>query len=182
VLVSAPFAFGAQPDPHGPTRTVADIGAGGLGLPDRDYYLKPEPRFADARERTYLKWRLLASAAPSLSRPLVEESFAFNQKCLGGVSELKPRWKRCAESTDFRLGEALGRKYVERYFPPAAKARVQQLVRNELAAMKEIIEGLPWMGPETKRRARLGQRGGRPQVRGGRLALDHRQGHRSRTR
>jgi endothelin-converting enzyme/putative endopeptidase len=103
--------------------------------------------------RTYLKWRLLASAAPSLSKPLVEESFAFNQKYLGGVAELKPRWKRCAESTDFRLGEALGRKYVERYFPPAAKARVLELVHNELAAMKEIIEGLAWMGPETKKRA-----------------------------
>jgi len=256
LLVLAPFALGAQPDQHEPSRTVADIGASGLGLPDRDYYLKPEPRFADAREkylahvqrmfelagqpgakeaaetvfafekrlamasldnvalrdphntdhpttfaklqamtprfdwatfyeeanlpqgglnveepaflaqfekelaetplfawRTYLEWRLLESAAPSLSKPFVDESFAFNQKYLGGVAELKLLWKRCAESSDFRLGEALGRKYVERYFPPAAKARVQELVRNELAAMKEIIEGLSWMGPETKKRA-----------------------------
>jgi endothelin-converting enzyme/putative endopeptidase len=103
--------------------------------------------------QTYLKWRLLDSASPWLSKPFVEEAFAFNQKYLGGVAEMKPRWKRCAESADFRLGEALGRKYVERWFPPAAKARVQELVHNELAAMKEIIEGLTWMGSDTKKRA-----------------------------
>ncbi len=254
--VSAPFAFTAAPDQHQPARTIAVVAAAGLGLPDRDYYLKPEPRFVEAREkyrahvqrifqlvgdpqpkqaaetvfafekrlaeasldnvalrdprnidhpttfaqlqamtphfdwaafadhagvphgdlnvseprflaridqelaqtplpqwRTYLEWQLLASASPWLSRPLVEEAFAFNEKYLGGVPEQKPRWKRCAESADDLLGEALGRKYAERYFPPAAKARVQELVANELAAMKEIILGLTWMGPETKRRA-----------------------------
>jgi endothelin-converting enzyme/putative endopeptidase len=51
------------------------------------------------------------------------------------------------------LGEALGRKYVEKHFPPAAKARMQELVHNELLAMHDIIEGLDWMGPETRARA-----------------------------
>jgi endothelin-converting enzyme/putative endopeptidase len=200
LLISAPYALTAQPDQHEPSRTIADVGAGGLGLPDRDYYLKPEPRFVEARERyiahvqrtfelagvpgakeaaetafafekrlaeasldnvalrdpkntdhvvpfaklsamtphfdwaavwreaalpqgdlnvdepaflaqldkelaqtplpawqTYLKWRLLDSASPWLSKPFVEEAFAFNQKYLGGVAEMKPRWKRCAE-------------------------------------------------------------------------------------
>ncbi len=254
--INAPFVFGGLPDLHDPPRTIAAVAAGGLGLPDRDWYLKPEARFVEAREkyrahverifqlagvpdakqkaetvfafekrlaeasldnvalrdpknldhpmgfaqlqamtphfdwtalydeaklprgdlnvaepkflaqmdrelaqtpigdwRTYLEWQLLASAAPWLSRPFVEESFAFDEKYLNGVPEMKPRWKRCAESADALLGEALGQKYVERYFPPAAKARVQELVRNELAALKDIVLGLTWMGPETKQRA-----------------------------
>jgi putative endopeptidase len=66
---------------------------------------------------------------------------------------MKPRWKRCAESTDELLGEALGRVYVQRYFPPAAKARVRALVTRILGAMKETLNELAWMGPETKQRA-----------------------------
>jgi len=256
VAVQAPFPLGAIPDLHDPTFVVADVGVGGLGMPDRDYYLKPELRFSEAREkyrahvarmlqlagsadpqgdaetvfafekrlaeasldkvarrnpnnldhntrfedltaqaphfdwaayfeeaglprkdlnveepkfvaqvekelagtpplawRTYLRWQLLASAAPWLSRPFAQESFDFNEAYLGGVKEMKPRWKRCAESTDELLGEALGRKYVERYFPPAAKARAQELVGNLLAAMKDAIGELTWMGPTTKQKA-----------------------------
>ena len=55
---------------------------------------------------------------------------------------MKPRWKRCVESTDALLGEALGRKYVEKYFPPEAKARMQEMVKNLRLAMGETIEGL----------------------------------------
>jgi endothelin-converting enzyme/putative endopeptidase len=66
---------------------------------------------------------------------------------------MKPRWKRCAEATDALLGEALGRKYVEKYFPPEAKARMQELVKNLRLGMKETIEGLDWMSPQTKARA-----------------------------
>ena len=67
---------------------------------------------------------------------------------------MKPRWKRCAESTDRLLGEALGRKYVEKYFPPEAKARMQELVKNLLLAMGDTIRG-PRRGwaPETKAKA-----------------------------
>src|ERR1700730_5628571 len=81
VLVSAPFAFGAQPDPHGPTRTVADIGAGGLGLPDRDYYLKPEPRFADAREkyRAHVQ-RMFELASIPDAKGAAETVFAFEKR------------------------------------------------------------------------------------------------------
>ena len=66
---------------------------------------------------------------------------------------MKPRWKRCAESTDQLLGEALGKKYVEKYFPPEAKARMQELVKNLRLAMGETIEGLDWMSAETKKKA-----------------------------
>ena len=103
--------------------------------------------------KTYLKWHLLHTAAPSLSRPFVEESFSFYGRYLAGAKEMKPRWKRCVESTDALLGEALGRKYTERYFPPAAKARMQDMVKNLLLAMGDTIRGLAWMGEDTKARA-----------------------------
>src|SRR5204863_6208753 len=103
--------------------------------------------------RAYLAWQLIDSASPWLSKPFLDEWFGFNQTYLNGVKQMKPRATRCAENADALLGEALGRKYVERYFPPAAKARMTELVKNELAALKEIINGLPWMGPETKKKA-----------------------------
>jgi putative endopeptidase len=103
--------------------------------------------------KVYLKWHLLAEAAPWLSQPFVDEAFAFNGKYLQGLSENKPRWKRCVENTDALLGEALGKKYVERYFPPAAKARTEEMVQNLLAAMKDTINQLSWMSLATKQKA-----------------------------
>ena len=96
---------------------------------------------------------MLDSAAPSLSADFVKAEFDFREAFLNGAREMKPRWKRCAEATDALLGEALGRKYVEKYFPPEAKARMQELVKNLLLAMKDTIEGLDWMSPPTKARA-----------------------------
>src|SRR6185312_1098890 len=86
-----------------------------------------EPRFMQEVDRqirqtsmadwkTYLKWQLLHGAANTLSDPFVNENFAFYGKYLAGSKESKPRAIRCAESTDQLLGEALGRKYVEKYF------------------------------------------------------------------
>jgi putative endopeptidase len=103
--------------------------------------------------QTYLRSRVLDSAAPSLSDDFVKAEFAFRGQFLNGAREMKPRWKRCVESTDAQLGEALGRKYVEKHFPPEAKARMQELVKNLRLAMQETIEGLEWMSPQTKARA-----------------------------
>ena len=123
-----------------------------------------EPKFLAAVDRqmeivpladwkTYLKWQMLNSAASDLSANFVEEDFDFNGKYLNGATELKPRWKRCAESTDNLFGEALGKEYVERHFPPEAKARMKDLIQNILAAMHDDILTLSWMGEETKKRA-----------------------------
>jgi putative endopeptidase len=103
--------------------------------------------------KIYLKWQLLNDAAPQLSRPFVDAHFAFFQAQLQGAKEMKPRWKRCVEQEDSLLGEALGKKYVEKYFSPEAKSRIQDLVHNELLAMHDIIEGLDWMEPDTKKKA-----------------------------
>jgi len=123
-----------------------------------------EPKFLEAVNRllataalgdwkTYFKWQLLDSAAPSLSSAFVDEDFAFKGAFLAGATALKPRAIRCAEATDDLLGEALGQKYVARHFPPEAKARVQHMVKNLLTAMSETIRALDWMGDETRERA-----------------------------
>ena len=256
--IAVPFGVSAQQDLHDPTRVIAQIDAGGLGLPDRDYYLKPEPRFVEARDkyrshvarmfelagatpkvakarsaavfafekrlaeasldnvalrdpaqldhkstfaqlsrlapdfgwsayfdaarmpradlnvtqpkflrevdkelksallsdwRAYLEWQVLNDAADSLSAPISEENFAFNGKYLTGAKEMKPRWKRCAEATDNQLGDALGRKFVERHFPQQAKTKMQEMVANLLLAMNDTIRDLDWMSEATKAKA-----------------------------
>ncbi len=254
----APFGVASVSDNHNPGHVIARVFASGLGLPDRDYYLKPEKRFADARAKyrahvakmfeltgyapaearrataqifametrlataqldnvalrdpastdhkyqvatlqkftphfdwmrylerarvapddlnvdqpdymgavekelratplsawkAYLAWNVVNNAARHLSAPIAAEDFAFYGKYLSGSTEMKPRWKRCVESDDALLGEALGQRYVERYFPPEAKARMQEMVKNLLSAMGDTIRALDWMSPETKRRA-----------------------------
>jgi endothelin-converting enzyme/putative endopeptidase len=103
--------------------------------------------------KTYLTWHLLLTAAPALSTPFVQEDFAFYQQYLQGRKEMKPRWKRCVESTDEDLGEALGKKYVEKTFSPEAKARMQEMVKNILLALHDDILTLTWMSDQTKQKA-----------------------------
>jgi len=92
--------------------------------------------------KAYLRWRLLDSASPFLSKSFVE-----------GTAETTPRALRCIESAESLFGDAVGRKYVERHFPPAAKAKVQEIVRALLAVLKEDVAGLEWMRPETRKKA-----------------------------
>ena len=256
--IGVPFGLYGSSDNHEPNDVIAHIYSSGLGLPDRDYYFKQEPRFKEAREKylvhvaalfrlsgydeakakaaaetvfrietalaehtldnvalrdpkatdhkttwadlrkmtpafdwaayfkaanltpldvnvtepkfmaefnrqlehtpiadwkTYMKWHLLHTAADALSEPFRRENFAFYGSYLGGAKEMKPRWKQCVESTDNLLGEALGKKYTDKYFPPEAKARMQEMVKNLVWAMDKTIQDLDWMGPETKKRA-----------------------------
>jgi len=259
VGLAVPFNLTGQQDPHRPVHILANLSANGFNMPERDYYLKPEARFKEAREKyeahvaamlalagwkkkaavdgarvvmtmetkfaeayldnvslrdpastdhnttfsgltamaphfdwsayfrhkrlpedvdmnvdqpkfmqefdrqlrqtaiddwkTYLTWQVLTATAGTLSSPFVDANFAFFGHYLGGAAELKPRWKRCVESTDRLLGEALGKKYVDTYFPPEAKARMQELVRNLLLAMQDDVLSRPWMSDETKERA-----------------------------
>ena len=103
--------------------------------------------------KTYLRWHLVNSAAPGLAEKFVNEDFDFRGKTLTGAKEIQPRWKRCVQSTDRNLGEALGQLYVQKYFPPAAKARALEMVHNLLAALRDDLGTLPWMGPETRAQA-----------------------------
>ena len=92
-------------------------------------------------------------AAPSLSSKFVQENFEFKGRTLQGTKEILPRWKRCVAATDRQLGFALGKIYVEQYFPPEAKARADQMVHNLIAALHDDLSTLPWMGPETRKAA-----------------------------
>jgi putative endopeptidase len=257
LAVPAPFAVTAASAYHDPESVVLRIAAGRPGLPDRDYYLKSDQRFVEAREtyrahmvrlltlsgmpddaareaaeevlgfetrlaeaslapavaadpaatahkmafaqlsqlaprldwetyfteaklprsdvnvaepaflervnrelentkvatwKAYLTWRLLESAAPWLSKPFVDESFAFGEP-LGGAATVKPRALRCLEATETLLGESLGRKYVERYFPPPAKAKVQEMAGRLFATFKDDIRSAAWLSPATRQEA-----------------------------
>jgi len=103
--------------------------------------------------KAYLRWRLLAAAAPTLTKAFVDEDFAFNGKTLAGTPEIQPRWKRCVAATDNAMGMALGRVYVKEYFPPEAKKRADELVKNLLLALNDDLRTLPWMGESTKKAA-----------------------------
>ncbi len=253
------FGFGSEQDRKNSDEVIASLRQGGLGLPDRDYYLKDDPRSTQLREKyaahvaamlgllgddaaraqaeaatvmaletelakismsrveqrnpdntyhriamaelvklapdfdwpayfrlqqaaeitslnvaqpefvrglgallarvplehwkTYLRWHLVSAAAPHLSSAFVNEEFQFRGKALQGTEKIEERWKRCVGATDRQLGFALGRLYVEKYFPPEAKKQADQLVHNLIAALRADIATLDWMGPETKKAA-----------------------------
>ena len=104
--------------------------------------------------KTYVSWRLLDGSAPWLSQPFVDANFKM-QQALTGQPEIKPRWKRCVAATDNALGEALGQKYVELTFGPEGKARMLKMVDALEESLDSDIQDLSWMGPETKRQARV---------------------------
>jgi putative endopeptidase len=255
---SGPFAGGVTTDDRVPTETIVRLGQSGLGLPDRDYYLRDDAALASKRdayrayltqlltlageenaaaraaavltfetqlaqtqwtrvenrddEKTYNKWtpaelaqrapgfdwaaylreagfagqrnllvsqpsaftgsaravaatpvavlrdyamvRLIDDAAPYLSSGFVNAHFAFHGTALGGTPENEPRWKRGVTLVTNALGDDVSRIYVERHFPPEAKAEADELVRNVIAAMDRRLAGLSWMAPETRQRAR----------------------------
>jgi putative endopeptidase len=257
--VNVPYDFGIHQDAKDSTKYVADIGQGGLGMPDRDYYLKADDaKLADARakyqqhvEKTlalagdknaaakakaivdfeteiarvqwtkvenrdpvktynkvvladmaktapgydwkswldasgisakttyvivsqpsylkgfaevsnktaldtwkaYLQMHLIDAYASYLSKAYVDERFSFYGKTLSGVTEMEPRWKRGVGAVERAMGESLGKLYVEQHFPAERKARMEELVKNLLAAYKQSIDKLDWMSPATKKEA-----------------------------
>ncbi len=103
--------------------------------------------------KIYLRWHLIHAAAPALSTKFVDAEFDFYGRTLEGTKKILPRWQRCVQSTDNELGFALGKVYVEKYFPPEAKARAEKMVQNLVAAFRDDLKTLPWMGPKTRKAA-----------------------------
>ena len=103
--------------------------------------------------KAWLKWHIISGAAPYLSDELVNENFAFFGKTLSGTPELRERWKRAVSMIEGSLGEAVGKIYVQKYFPAEAKARMEKLVANLIEAYRISINELEWMSPETKVKA-----------------------------
>ncbi|HEY0973084.1 MAG TPA: M13-type metalloendopeptidase [Solimonas sp.] len=103
--------------------------------------------------KAWLQFHLLSEYAPLLSKAFVDENFAFYSTTLNGITENEPRWKRGVTETEGALGEMLGRIYVARHFPPEAKKRMEQLVKNLTRAYEASIKELDWMGEDTKKKA-----------------------------
>jgi putative endopeptidase len=104
--------------------------------------------------KDYLTFHAIDHHAAYLPEAFGVERFAFHGTVLTGTPKRRERAKRAVDITNFALGEAVGRLYVERHFPPAAKARVQEIVANIQAAFGRRIDALTWMAPETKKKAR----------------------------
>ncbi len=103
--------------------------------------------------KAFLTVRALRTAAAYLSGDFVETNFDFYGRTLSGTPELRARWKRGVGLVQGALGEAVGREYVSRHFPPRSKELMDGLVANLLEAYRQSISGLDWMTEETKKRA-----------------------------
>jgi putative endopeptidase len=103
--------------------------------------------------KSYLRWQLIRHASPFLGDEFANEHFKFFGTAMTGVTEQAPRWKRVVQTTDGEIGDALGQLYVAKYFPPAAKSRALELVKNVRAALRERLQTLEWMDAETRARA-----------------------------
>lgn len=135
-----------------------------LGTPALDSLNVAEPNFFKALDtelksvsvddlKTYLRWQLMHSQVESLPKAFQDENFTFYGKTMRGAKELQARWKRCVTATDGDLGEALGQVFVEKYYPPEAKARTLKMVNQLEAALRQDISELPWMSEVTKKQA-----------------------------
>lgn len=103
--------------------------------------------------KAYTRWRILQARAPYLTEEIDDADFDFYGRVLRGTVEQRERWKRGVRFVQGALGEAVGKEYVARHFPPSHKERMLRLVDDLLEAYRQSIRGLDWMGDETKRRA-----------------------------
>lgn len=103
--------------------------------------------------RDWLAWQVIRSSAAYLSSDFVDANFDFYGRTLTGTPELRERWKRGVSFVEGAMGEAVGRIYVERHFPPAAKDAMDELVANLVEAYRRSISELDWMGAETRAKA-----------------------------
>ena len=103
--------------------------------------------------KDWLTWQIVAGDAPFLSKEFVDEHFDFYGRTLTGAETIRPRWKRAVALVEGAMGEAIGKIYVERHYPPDVKARMDVLVANLVEAYRQSITELEWMGEATRRRA-----------------------------
>ena len=103
--------------------------------------------------RHWLAFHVVRSAAPLLSKELVDAEFDFTGRVISGLPENRERWKRGVSLVEGSIGEAVGQLYAAEYFPPEAKQRMLDLVANLVEAFRRSFEGLDWMGPQTREQA-----------------------------
>ncbi|MGO2745695.1 M13 family metallopeptidase [Microbacterium sp.] len=103
--------------------------------------------------KAWLRGQVVHAAAAFLTDDFVQENFSFYGTELTGVPTIRERWKRGVSLTEGALSEAIGKVYVERHYPPTAKAAMDELVGNLIEAYRQSITTLEWMSPETRERA-----------------------------
>ncbi|HLX76652.1 MAG TPA: M13 family metallopeptidase [Terriglobales bacterium] len=137
-----------------------------VGHPQLSQFNVTEPAFYQEVDRilaqtslsdlkTYFRWHLLHQNAPYLSSAFVQEDFNFYSRTLRGVQQMPARWKRCVRFVNRDLTDPLGKEFVARTFTPEMKQRTLAMTRRIEQAMEEEIQGLTWMGPQTKQQAVL---------------------------
>ena len=104
--------------------------------------------------KAFLRFHYVEASAPYLSKAFLDEHFAFHERTLSGTPQQAPRWKLAVGETSAALGEAVGRLYVEKYFPASEKARAEAMAKNLLAAFAARIDKLEWMAPQTRAEAK----------------------------
>lgn len=104
--------------------------------------------------KEYLAFHYIDRNSGLLPKAFVDERFDFYGKALSGTPQLQERWKRGVAATNAALGEAVGHLYADKYFPPASKAAVQEMVANITAAFEKRVDALDWMDPATKKEAK----------------------------
>ena len=135
-----------------------------INAPKPEFYIVSTPAFMETVEqqlktrsvddwRTYLRWWTIHGSANALGEKFVDANFEFYNHTLAGVPKMLPLWRRCVGSEDAALGEALGQAYVNTAFPPEAKAKALELVKDLRTALSKEITELDWMSPETKKQA-----------------------------
>ena len=136
------------------TQGITEIDSLSVGQPEA---LKEAMKvLADTPVQTlkdWLQWRILDSAGSMLGDEVYAEEFDFHNRIMTGAQEPQPRWKRSVNAVNGVLGEAVGQLYVEKYFPAANKARMEEMVKNLQIALGERIDAQEWMSPETKKAA-----------------------------
>ncbi|ERK71576.1 M13 family metallopeptidase [Leifsonia aquatica] len=103
--------------------------------------------------KDWLAWQIIHGAAPYLPGDFVDANFDFYGRTLTGTPQMRARWKRGVSLVEGAMGEAVGRIYVEKHFPPAAKDAMDALVANLIEAYRQSIRTLEWMGEDTRDRA-----------------------------
>jgi putative endopeptidase len=135
-----------------------------LGIPDRGDVIVAQPSFFVALGKlvdspplpawkAWMRWHTVHSYASLLGKSLADADFAFYGTTLHGVPENRPRWKRAVSTVEGVLGEAVGKLYVAKHFPPLAKSRMDRMVAHLIDAYRHAFENNEWMSPETRQKA-----------------------------
>lgn len=136
----------------------------GIGLPKIDTVIVSQPRYISALQtlfsekkidswKAYMRWNLIRGSASQLSTEIETANWEFYGKTLTGALKQRPRHEKALQTVNGVVGEALGKLYVEKMFPPEAKVKAEKMIKNVIRAYEIRINALSWMSPETKIKA-----------------------------